>query len=180
LYRVAMVLHWSPEATRWKRSQLGVMPSWIGVGVAMPLPGAVVVGVGSDPMTPTQTYVLSQRLVQVDPIAGFQAARWAMVTPYSDPMLVHPSPETTRWNRLQLPTMPSWIGVGVGMPLPGVVVVVGAAVVLSPPMIPTQRWVLSHRLLHVLPIAGFQAASWARLTLYLDPIAVQPSPETTR
>jgi hypothetical protein len=61
------------------------MPSWIEVGVAMPFPGLVGVGVGVSeegvaPRTPTQTYVFSQRLVQVLPMAGFQVVSRERVT----------------------------------------------------------------------------------------------------
>lgn len=85
----------------------------------------------SPPITPTQRWVLSHRLLHVLPIAGFQAASWARLTLYLDPIAVQPSPETTRWNRLQLPTMPSWVGVGVWTPFPALVVVAGGAVVVE-------------------------------------------------
>lgn len=63
-----MVVHKSPEATKWKRSQLPTIPDCVGVGVVMPLPVLVVVTdlvvvVVPEPRTPTQRYVLSQRLV---------------------------------------------------------------------------------------------------------------------
>lgn len=45
-------------------------------------------------------------------------------------MLVHVVVSRTGWNLLQLVTMPSWMGVGVVMPLPGSVVVGGLFVVV--------------------------------------------------
>ena len=39
-------------------------------------------------------------------------------------MVEHVCPCWTKWNLLQLPTMPDWVGTGVETPLPGVVVVV--------------------------------------------------------
>lgn len=124
------------------------MPSWIGVGVLIPLPGVVVVvdapvvvvGPGVTvvpPMTPTQACVLSQRLEQSFPMAGFQDTSWARVTPYFVWMDVQPSPETTRWKRLQLPTIPSWVGVGVWMPLPVLVLVVVVLAVVVVAVVPT-------------------------------------------
>lgn len=39
------------------------------------------------------------------------------------------SPLSTKWNALQLSTIPGWVGLGVEIPLPGVVVVVMVDVV---------------------------------------------------
>lgn len=45
LYWATMVSQFWPKPTKWKVLQLVVMPDWMGVGVAMPLPGLVVVAV---------------------------------------------------------------------------------------------------------------------------------------
>lgn len=53
-YLAAIAAQVSPDVTKWKVLQLLVIPSWIGVGVAMPFPGAV--GEGLWPRMEMQTY----------------------------------------------------------------------------------------------------------------------------
>lgn len=52
LYFEAMAEQSSPARMKWKDLQLGVMPDWMGVGVAIPLPGFV----GVWPMIDMQIY----------------------------------------------------------------------------------------------------------------------------
>src|SRR5690242_14518770 len=69
-FLLVMIAHVSPLLTKSNPSQLSTMPGWVGSGVSIPFPGAVVlvgglvvVG-GSKPTTPTQTLTPSQSSVQ--------------------------------------------------------------------------------------------------------------------
>jgi hypothetical protein len=55
------------------------------------------------------------------PIVGFQKEKLASVIPSAVAMRPHWSLDTTKWNSLQLATIPGWIGVRVATPLPAVV-----------------------------------------------------------
>lgn len=96
----------------------------------MPLPVVVevVVLVVLVPITPTQTYTFPQSAVQSGP-ALFHSESWSTVMPLRAATVLQLSPVATKSNLLQLLTMPGWVGVGVVMPLP-VVVLAGALLVL--------------------------------------------------
>lgn len=111
------------------------MPDCVGVGVEIPLPVdvllVVVVEDVTPPTVPTQAYVLLQRPEQSALTAGFHEKKVAKLILYSSMMPWHDDPGSTKWNLLQLPTMPSCIGVGVEMPLPLVLVGGGTLVVVA-------------------------------------------------
>jgi len=158
---VAIVPHWSPLTTKWKVLQLETSPAWKGVGVVIPLPGAVEVGGGADvvlpPMTLMQTQSPRSRNAQVLPTAGFQSSKLASEIPAFVAMVPHSSPLTTKWKVLQLDTKPAWNGVGVVIPLPAVVVVLTETEVeVVPPMTLMQTKSPRSRNAQVDPTAGFQ------------------------
>jgi hypothetical protein len=74
------------------------MPSWIGVGVAIPLP--VVVGLGAAevgvwPIMLTHAYAFAQRPAQSEPALGFQARNWVVEIPLALAMFTQLSPLLT-------------------------------------------------------------------------------------
>jgi hypothetical protein len=128
----------------------------------------------------THTHVSSHRPAQLLPTYGFQARNCAKLMPYRVLMVWQSSPLTTKWKPVQSVVMPSRVGVGVLIPLPDVVVEVVEVVVVPELMTPTHRYVFSQRDWQMLPMAGFQATSWAVVTPYWAPMDVQPSPLETR
>ena len=57
----------------------------------------------------------------VPPTAGFHLTKLARVIEYLATIVTQFSSVLTKWNVLQLVVMPDWMGVGVEIPLPGVV-----------------------------------------------------------
>jgi hypothetical protein len=101
-----------------KALQFVAMPFWLGVGVLMPLDGRVVVVLGGEPpITPMQAYVFAHRLLQSAPTAGFHLTKSVREILFQSRMPWQVVVGRTVANALQLVTIPSWIGVGVLIPL---------------------------------------------------------------
>lgn len=86
--------------------------------------------------TPTQQYVCAQSPPQlVPPLAGFHFTKSFTLILYFAEIVAQVSSFTTKWKVLQFVVMPVWYGVGVAMPLPGVVEVgLGVGVGVWPTM----------------------------------------------
>lgn len=103
------------------------------------------------PMVRTQTLTLASRPVHWGPTPVFQLMmRWAR-TPALAPMVAQFWPEATLAKRSQFFTMPGWVGWGVEMPFPAVVVDVGATY----PTVPTQACASFHSSVHDVPPTEF-------------------------
>jgi hypothetical protein len=140
---------------KWKTAQEEVRPGWVGCGVDTPLPAVVVVdglvvvvlagllvavgGVVVEPMTPTQTFTPDHMPEQSASTLGFQRTKSASVMDAVLMIWLHVTPTGTKENLLQVLTMPAWVGWGVDMPVPALVVVgVEVVVSASSPMMLTQ------------------------------------------
>lgn len=82
-------------------------------------------------------YVLAHKPAHALPTAGFHLVKFAVVILYFAETVAQVSPLATKWKVLQLVVIPVWYGVGVATPLPGLVVVAGALVVVVVGVCPT-------------------------------------------